>query len=95
MNIVERCITIPIKTYQRCISPLLGPHCRYFPNCSQYFIDAVQTRGAITGVILGALRLARCNPLFAGGYDPVDDSPRSTSRLSGYAPEYGPGTEKE
>ncbi len=60
-----------IKFYQRKISPLFGPKCRFYPTCSQYAIEAIEIHGVFKGIILAALRLARCNPLFPGGYDPV------------------------
>ncbi len=60
-----------IKFYQRKISPLFGPKCRFYPTCSQYAVEAIEIHGVLKGVILAALRLVRCNPLFPGGYDPV------------------------
>ncbi len=62
-----------IRFYQRKISPLFGPRCRYYPTCSQYAFDAVERYGVLIGGALGALRLLRCNPLFPGGVDPVPD----------------------
>ena len=62
-----------IRFYQRKISPLFGPRCRYYPTCSQYTFDAVERYGVLIGGVLGALRLLRCNPLFPGGVDPVPD----------------------
>ena len=60
-----------IKFYQRKISPLFGPKCRFYPSCSQYAVEAIEIHGVLKGIILASLRLARCNPLFPGGYDPV------------------------
>ena len=65
-------VTLPIVVYQRLISPLLGPRCRYYPSCSQYAIDAVRRYGILRGVVLAAWRVLRCNPWSHGGYDPVD-----------------------
>ena len=62
-----------IRFYQRRISPLFGPRCRYYPTCSQYAFDAIERYGVLIGGALGALRLLRCNPLFPGGVDPVPD----------------------
>ena len=62
-----------IKFYQRKISPLFGPKCRYYPTCSQYAIQAVEIHGVLKGSVLAVLRLLRCNPLFPGGYDPVPE----------------------
>ncbi len=60
-----------IRFYQKFISPLLGPRCRYTPTCSQYAYEAIQIHGFIKGVLLGVLRILRCNPLFKPRYDPV------------------------
>jgi len=60
-----------IRFYQLVISPLMGPHCRFIPSCSQYTYEAIQIHGPIKGSLMGAWRLARCHPLGSGGYDPV------------------------
>ena len=60
-----------IQFYQRHISPLKGPSCRFFPTCSQYAIDAIKIHGPFKGLLLGTMRLARCHPFHPGGYDPV------------------------
>ncbi|NLT71029.1 MAG: membrane protein insertion efficiency factor YidD [Verrucomicrobiaceae bacterium] len=65
-----------VRFYQVVISPplhfLAGPlgGCRYFPSCSQYFIDAVTVNGPIKGPWFGLLRILRCNPFGGQGYDP-------------------------
>ena len=59
-----------IRLYQRFISPLLPPSCRYTPTCSEYAIQALQKYGAIKGTILAAYRIMRCNPWGGQGYDP-------------------------
>ena len=60
-----------IKLYQRGLSPLLGEYCRFTPTCSQYMIEAIETKGLVKGIILGIWRILRCNPFSRGGYDPV------------------------
>ena len=60
-----------IRFYQRAISPLLGPHCRYIPTCSQYALEAVEKYGFLKGGYLALRRIARCHPYHEGGYDPV------------------------
>lgn len=60
-----------IRCYKRLLSPLLGPHCRYYPSCSSYFIQALETHGTLKGSWLGLCRICRCHPLSAGGIDPV------------------------
>ena len=68
-------IKTPIKLYQFGISPLIGSRCRYFPSCSSYAIEALDTHGAISGSFLAAKRVCRCHPWAAGGYDPVPEHP--------------------
>ncbi|MGI6328078.1 MAG: membrane protein insertion efficiency factor YidD [Dethiobacteria bacterium] len=60
-----------IVLYQRFISPLLAPRCRFYPSCSQYCFDAVEQYGIIKGLFLGIKRVLRCHPFNEGGYDPV------------------------
>ena len=62
-----------IKFYQRKISPLFPPRCRYYPTCSQYAVTAIERFGIIRGCLLAVWRLLRCNPLFPGGLDPVPE----------------------
>ncbi len=62
-----------VKLYQRRISPLFPPMCRYYPTCSNYMLEAVERYGAFRGLVLGIKRLLRCNILFPGGVDPVPE----------------------
>ena len=61
----------PIRAYQKVVSPLLGPRCRFHPSCSSYAIEAIEKHGAARGSWLAARRIARCHPFRPGGYDPV------------------------
>ena len=60
-----------IRFYQREISPLCPPRCRYIPTCSEYALEAVEKYGAVKGTFLATKRILRCNPFHKGGYDPV------------------------
>jgi len=60
-----------VRFYRRCISPFLGPNCRFYPSCSAYMIEAVERHGAVKGVWMGTKRIVRCHPFSRGGYDPV------------------------
>jgi uncharacterized protein len=64
-------ITATVRVYQLCISPILGPKCRFQPSCSQYVIDAVRKYGPLRGAWRGAKRISRCHPWNEGGYDPA------------------------
>jgi len=60
-----------VKTYQLCISPLLGNCCRFAPSCSEYAVEALQKHGAIKGSWLTVCRLVKCGPWHPGGCDQV------------------------
>ena len=60
-----------IRGYQRFLSPLLPPGCRFEPSCSHYSVEALRERGLLKGSILSGWRILRCNPFNGGGYDPV------------------------
>ena len=60
-----------IRAYQRYISPLKKPTCRFYPTCSVYAIQAIEKYGAIRGGAMAIYRILRCNPFSKGGYDPV------------------------
>ncbi len=60
-----------VRLYQGTLSRWLGGQCRFVPSCSEYFIQAVQKKGALRGSVMGARRLLRCHPFARGGYDPV------------------------
>ena len=60
-----------IGLYQRFISPLLPPACRFWPTCSHYAAEAVARHGLGRGGLLAIRRLLKCHPFNPGGYDPV------------------------
>lgn len=70
-DLPRRMVMLPIRGYQKFISPGLPPSCRFTPSCSQYALEAVAKYGALKGSWLAARRLVRCHPFNPGGYDPI------------------------
>lgn len=64
-------LVLPIKFYQKFISPLTPPSCRFTPTCSQYALEALRKHGPIKGIWLAIRRILRCHPWGGSGYDPV------------------------
>lgn len=62
-----------VRLYQKFISPLKPPCCRFTPTCSAYAIEAFTKRGFFIGLILTVWRVLRCNPFCKGGFDPVPE----------------------
>lgn len=72
-QIIRQILILPIRFYQRFISPLTPPSCRFTPTCSQYAVEAIEKHGPIKGLYLAIKRILRCNPWGGYGYDPVPD----------------------
>jgi putative membrane protein insertion efficiency factor len=70
-----------IRCYQWTLGPMLGPCCRFYPSCSHYAIEAIESHGCLRGLWLGVKRLCRCHPIHPGGFDPVP-AIRTTKGLS-------------
>lgn len=68
-----------IRLYQKTVSRMLGPVCRYYPSCSHYGYEAISVHGAVKGTLLTGWRILRCNPWSAGGVDEVP--PRGAWRI--------------
>ena len=60
-----------IRLYQKYLSPLLGPSCRFHPTCSEYAFQAVETYGVFKGGFLAIKRILKCNPWGGSGADPL------------------------
>lgn len=60
-----------IRFYQKYISPLKPPCCRFVPTCSEYALEAIQKYGPVKGSWLAVKRISKCHPFHKGGYDPV------------------------
>jgi uncharacterized protein len=81
-TVVRRIAVLPIRAYQIFISPMFGEHCKYYPSCSDYAVQAVQRFGILRGLVLAGWRLLRCNPWSRGGFDPVEAQRLFKPRLS-------------
>ena len=68
---MRKLAVIIIKGYQKIISPIFPPSCRFYPTCSEYGIQAVTKYGVIKGGVKTVWRIIRCNPFTKGGYDPL------------------------
>ena len=64
-------LIMPIRFYQKYLSPLKPATCRFTPTCSQYAIEAIRKHGPFKGFALAVWRILRCNPWGGSGYDPV------------------------
>lgn len=69
--VLSALLLLPIRFYQRCISPLTPPACRFTPTCSQYAVEAIRKHGPFKGLWLAVKRICRCHPWGGSGYDPV------------------------
>ena len=70
---LRKLLIMPIRFYQYAISPFMAPHCRYYPTCSEYTVQAISQHGALRGSWMGLRRILRCHPWAEGGYDPVPE----------------------
>lgn len=78
-NLAARVLIVPIRGYQRFISPMFPPVCRFYPSCSAYAVEALRVHGALRGLWLSTRRISRCHPFTAGGLDPVPPRRGSTA----------------
>lgn len=71
---MKKTVIYLIEWYQKNISKFLESkniRCKYYPTCSEYTKQAIEKYGILKGVILGAVRIVKCNPFSKGGYDPL------------------------
>lgn len=71
MKFLAWLLILPIRVYQRVLSPLTPPTCRFHPTCSHYAVEALSTHGPFKGFLLGVWRILRCQPFSKEGPDPV------------------------
>ncbi len=70
---MKKILLVLIKFYKSAVSPHMQKHCKYFPTCSEYGLEAIERFGALKGTALTIWRILRCNPFSKGGYDPVPE----------------------
>ncbi len=73
MTALRALSVVPIRAYQRIVSPAIPRRCKYYPTCSEYAVQAIRSYGILRGIVLAAWRLLRCNPWSHGGVDFVED----------------------
>lgn len=77
-RLVKQTINAPfiwvLRVYQYCISPMLGPRCRFEPSCSHYAVDAFKDYPLHIALYLSVKRILKCHPWHPGGYDPVPEN---------------------
>ena len=72
---MKRPLLAIIRIYQLAASVFLGPNCRFYPSCSAYSFQAIETHGPTKGLTMSAIRVSKCHPFHPGGYDPVPNYP--------------------
>jgi putative membrane protein insertion efficiency factor len=76
---LKKPFVLMIRCYQKFISPLTPPSCRFYPTCSHYGIEAINRFGVIKGMRLTIVRILKCHPFHPGGLDPVPEKNRKKS----------------
>ena len=66
---MRRLMTRAIRSYQVAREGHLSP-CRFYPSCSSYALEALETHGTWRGSYLTIRRLIRCRPVGPSGFDP-------------------------
>ena len=69
----KRMVLFLLSIFMLLVRPLLGPKgvCRFTPTCSQYAKEAINKYGVFKGGWLALVRISKCHPFHAGGYDPL------------------------
>ncbi len=73
MTLLRHGLIRAIRFYQRAVSPLMGPCCRFTPTCSEYAVGAIEEFGSLSGGWLASKRILRCHPFGGQGHDPVPE----------------------
>jgi putative membrane protein insertion efficiency factor len=77
-GLASRALLAMIHTYQKFTAGRIAP-CRFYPSCSQYAYEAVETHGFWRGIALASKRISRCRPLGPHGVDLVPEAKKARS----------------
>ncbi|MDD3428893.1 MAG: membrane protein insertion efficiency factor YidD [Oscillospiraceae bacterium] len=80
---ITKLLIFPIRLYKKFLSPMLGNHCRFYPTCSEYAMQALEIHGPLLGILLATWRILRCNPFGKGGVDKVPQKGQWKKAFSG------------
>ena len=78
-TVAARIASVPVRGW-RVFSTRMPPHCRFYPSCSAYALEALERHGAARGTLLAVRRIGRCHPWNPGGVDPVPPTPAPRAR---------------
>jgi putative membrane protein insertion efficiency factor len=67
--LVKEILTATIICYQKVVSPLLGPRCRFYPSCSQFAKECLEKYSLPVASRRITGRLLSCHPFHPGGVD--------------------------
>ena len=73
---MKRLLLLLIDGYKLLLSPYFGTQCRFYPTCSSYAREAIETHGPLRGSWLATRRICKCGPWHDGGVDPVPPAKR-------------------
>jgi len=80
LSLMMKVIIRLIRTYQYLLSPFLGNNCRFYPSCSSYTIQALETHGLFKGSLLSIKRISKCHPWHDGGFDYVPPNDKTANK---------------
>ena len=80
VTLIVAILMTTLRIYRFGISPLLPPHCRFRPTCSEYAMTVISTNSLPTALTLIIRRVLRCHPFTQGGFDPAPMVPTVRSR---------------
>jgi len=77
-DLPTRILLATVRTYQKFTAGRIAP-CRFYPSCSQYAVEALETHGFWGGIALSSKRISRCRPFGPHGVDLVPEAKKARS----------------